>query len=152
MFVGRACASLALLFAASASEQAGCGGQLAPIASTADAAAPANGPGQVRCASESCSLEAGQICCMLQGPAPTCTTACPVGSDSIACDGPEDCPGQVCCEGPDQTGSHATCATECTPGRTVRVCHDATHCPAGASCCPVNAQVYPSFRACTDDC
>lgn len=128
--------------------QVACGGYL--NASPGDAGADATGV--VACAAATCSLGAGQICCMENGPAPQCTTTCPSGDDSIACDGPEDCPGQVCCEGPFSTGSHAACAAECVLGRTIRVCHETSDCPDDAGCCPVNATVYPGFNACTGGC
>src|SRR2546423_8840924 len=51
--------------------------------------------GAVACGTDSCSSP--EVCCVAGGPvAPMCTSAC--HTQAFACDGPEDCPGQVCCE------------------------------------------------------
>lgn len=77
--------------------------------------------------------------------------ACGANQLELRCDGPEDCPGQVCCarmhlsqflEEPRFDGP-TECAAACSPPNHV-VCHDASDCGGGA-CVPLFDGAYTYY-------
>jgi hypothetical protein len=72
-----------------------------------------------------CSIAAGEHCC--EDATLHCeTTTC--SFRRYDCDGPEDCPGGVCC-----FGESSRCATDCPGG--AEMCHSIADCPKGQVCC-----------------
>jgi len=98
------------------------------------------GPGIVACGSSTCDMTAGDSCCMyfgvfVCGPSNKCSS-----SNTIACDGPEDCPGaQVCCaklNGPGTQVRHVECLDQCGSSEKV-ICGGSTAaCTTGKQCGP----------------
>ena len=89
----------------------------------------------------------GTGCCGGFGAVYTCQMGanCQPCSNLWSCDGPEDCPGQVCCFKNRSCEARGTvCAADCTqPGDQI-VCHQATDCPpATPNCCTSATQEYP---------
>jgi hypothetical protein len=98
--------------------------------------------GQIGCGYDSCGP--GEACCR-EGRLSSCTTgAC--GGATARCDGPEDCPGGLCCGDPSHADS-ATCVsgTSCAPFRTY--CHSTADCPASARLCCATAATS-GIKAC----
>ena len=109
--------------------------------------------GFVACGSARCSLAAGELCCDDYQSPPTCTTSCPATFDGLACDGPEDCPGQKCCGSVDSDGAtRSACATTCAQGPASALCHADSDCGMGLRCCPVNPDLYPGVNDCGSPC
>jgi hypothetical protein len=80
----------------------------------------------VACGNETCG--GTTICCATwQGSSCTAPDAC--SGSTQACDGPEDCPGQLCCE---YAGSWTSCQDSCLGGDTV--CTSGDDC-GGDECC-----------------
>ncbi len=77
--------------------------------------------GVIRCGIDECQSDIGEMCCRQQD-----NVWCEIGqctcegfacqSDSIACDGPEDCPGQVCCHDRSLLKGDVSCEQECEGG------------------------------------
>lgn len=97
------------------------------------------GPG-VDCAGVTCV--SSEVCCLTgfttRSCVPddgTCTTF------ALRCDGPEDCPGEVCCA-PSSVGTASSCTPAADCAHTM--CHDGTDCAAGHIC-----RVSLAFSACS---
>jgi hypothetical protein len=76
-----------------------------------------------------------------------CVAGSSCSSDQIRCDGPEDCPGEVCCErlnGPQTQVRHLDCQSQC--GTDPRICHTSQDCPAGLQCVP--SSLLPGYYHC----
>ena len=109
----------------------------------------------VFCGVTTCAV--GQLCCptISNGSiSTTCAASCPSGN-ALACDGPEDCAGNVCCgttttdtgtfPNCPPTKASAKCESTCTSSvpfscastSTVRLCHTASECtePGYGYCC-----------------
>ena len=97
--------------------------------------------GSVACGTDSCSSP--DVCCVAGGPvASMCVAAC--HAQAFACDGPEDCPGQVCCEVMGG-GSECKAAAQCTQPK---LCHQTGECGAGGGkCCALGQTEY---KVCTN--
>src|SRR4051812_21843088 len=80
---------------------------------------------------QTCSIAAGEHCC--DASPLFCATAPCVNADQFDCDGPEDCPGAICCFPIRDSFAHAACAADC-PGEG-RLCHSIADCPEGLVCC-----------------
>ena len=99
------------------------------------------GPGPA-CGAVTCTL-GQQDCCIGVVNACKPTGTCP--SQGFACDGPEDCPGAVCCF-PNNNGSRCQ-ANNCQ----AIACHADADCPAAtAKCCP--KAFTPSYGVCQVQC
>jgi hypothetical protein len=107
---------------------------------------PVAGAGQVACGSGTCTLSQS-FCCQQSATGtlnPTCWqlggSTC-IGPD-IECDGPEDCPGQVCCSTPVSGGTNnvnfeCRAAADCGDSSQRIVCgNDYTVCQPGQVCIP----------------
>jgi hypothetical protein len=93
-------------------------------------------PGAIACnANGSCMLGSNDVCCSNFDTPPfdkTCSQGmCPMGFSTFACDGPEDCPGAICCFAGDTVKGNATCKLPCE-GRVV--CHKTSDCPSTLEC------------------
>ena len=109
--------------------------------------------GEIACGSGStmltCKIDLGEVCCTPKG-LPSGKPTCEVGgctgpnSTSVACDGPEDCGGQVCCqvEAPDPSAGDTACAPTCSTASHARVCHTDSECAIGETCCPPGAPTH----------
>jgi hypothetical protein len=124
---------------------AACGGREISLGENADAGAAEGGsarPGAIACGAPSSFVACapGAICCAQKGGPTTCqVSACAASAISIACDGPEDCPGQVCCEkrtDPASAAANAACDPACAGPFEASFCHVSADCPAGSECCP----------------
>lgn len=77
-------------------------------------------------------------CCYAFGA--LCVTSCSgnstPGVEYVRCDGPEDCPGTVCCE----TADEVQCQASCPSNKTV--CHPGCACPGGLTCGPQTPEMY----------
>lgn len=116
----------------------GCSPTSASSSPSADAGDDTPPPDGVECGSVTCAIRGGACCFEPSGP--TCVDA---GSSSdlavlcrypyLACDGPEDCPGQVCClKQPIAAYPNATCQPQgagaaCGIGQQT-VCKTASYC------------------------
>jgi hypothetical protein len=63
---------------------------------------------------------------------------CPAGTTTFRCDGPEDCPGQICCGAAFGATAGSMCVTGmmCGTGQN-QLCHRGTDCPQAAPHCCV---------------
>jgi len=78
-----------------------------------------------------CHVTTGERCCTsVDGPS-SCDSSC-VGELGFACDGPEDCPGSVCCA---SSLSSSVCAATCEFAGQTRMCTTGSDCPLDAPCC-----------------
>lgn len=97
-----------------------------PSIDAPDAVAAADG---VACGLATCTP--GDVCCWSEpGGRADCSAASACAWTVLACDGPEDCSGGVCCAQADG-GSACAPEAECL----ARVCHSDGDC-GGAVCCP----------------
>jgi hypothetical protein len=101
------------------------------------------GDGGISCGASECLIGGDLVCCVDNAlrycsPVGACSSGTP-----IYCDGPEDCPGAVCCQ---PTGEQSlVCRVQCA-GSTI--CHGDGDCPASAPrCCPGKANGYGSCAA-----
>ena len=99
--------------------------------SAADAGATAG----IECGMETCNVST-QECCITGGPGGGGSTACVAEGTCegtpAACDGPEDCGGDICCG----TFGGTTCETTCEGQGSAELCHSASDCSAsGDMCC-----------------
>jgi hypothetical protein len=88
------------------------------------------GDGGVTCGNSECLIGADNVCC-LDSAIRYCAPLGACSATPVFCDGPEDCPGAVCCQ---PTGTMTlVCRTQCAG--TV-VCHGDADCPAAQlRCC-----------------
>jgi len=96
---------------------------------------------------------AGSVTCWASGGnSATCATSVGCNSDGFCgtasspgryrCDGPNDCPGQICCSGSDPGGPYTSCADSCAAGGIV--CDplaSSSPCTGGYSCPPNGLQL-----------
>lgn len=98
-------------------------------------------PGYVYCQGAPCMV--GQVCCLnsKDHSLDVCAApgSCGQGFVELACNGPEDCPGQVCCGDHLASGGYSklSCQATCTGTDTRIICeaHPAI-CPSGKVCKP----------------
>ena len=113
------------------------------------------GAGVVNCGSSQCDVSKGGTCCAsFQGLTCASGSQCPnQPAAPIKCDGPEDCPGQVCCGtivqyGPNSYYSQIRCQNSCGQQNERVMCGNHPNaCPNNQQC--VNSQLLPGFRACS---
>lgn len=108
------------------------------------------GVGTVACGGQTCDLANGQVCCFQQFAQNfQCVQASACAAITFACDGPEDCPGQVCC-GIKLYGNvirSAACQDSCSGANLVVICGGSPGaCPVGMTCQPY--QQVPAYRVC----
>jgi hypothetical protein len=92
--------------------------------------------GSVDCGGTPCDTSAGAVCCFTTvGQTFSCESSgtCGGGQVDIFCDGPEDCPGQVCC-GNFQFNNYTdlSCVDDC--GNEVPICGPGGSCSGGDTC------------------
>jgi hypothetical protein len=108
--------------------------------------------GSVACGSSSCALPA-TFCCALYNQPDQCMSAgelCFYGVD-VACDGPEDCPGQICCgklaiKGQNKSYESMSCEATCTGTDRREICGASGSCASGKSC--GTSDLLPQYRDC----
>ena len=115
-----------------------------------------NGQGVIGCGDTDCRLFEGAVCCLTENPGNYCFALNPnqpgnlpercdcegILCDSVElfCDGPEDCPGQVCCfEKAPASDPEVACQASCEGAPALRrdaVCKlgQANACPGGGQC------------------
>ena len=104
---------------------------VADLSSPPDLASPRP---TVSCLTEACDVNAGVVCCNGAAANPSETLCQPAGDACknwiLACDSPDDCPGQRCCatRSPAYTGSYCAdnCAADSSP--TVTICASSADC------------------------
>jgi hypothetical protein len=99
------------------------------------------------CGAEFCTDT--QECCVGAGGS-TCVDIGTCQTVTFTCDGPEDCPGEVCCfgagGGAGAGGSECTAANQCQNN----ACHEMTDCEGNTPmCCPLGET---GFKACLAQC
>jgi hypothetical protein len=100
------------------------------------------GPGAA-CGAVTCTL-GQQECCI--GVMNVCKPAGTCPSQGFACDGPEDCPGGVCCYPNANNGSRCQ-----TNNCQDIACHEDGDCPGGTpKCCP--KPISPGYSVCQAQC
>jgi hypothetical protein len=107
---------------------------------TVDAAVGTTCGAELCTATQECCVGAGGSTCVDTG---TCQTV------TFACDGPEDCPGEVCCFGAGGVGGGGS---ECRPANQCQnnACHEMTDCEGNTPmCCPLGDT---GFKACLAQC
>ena len=114
------------------------------------------GPGVITCGDTLCALFEGAACCLTDNPGDYCFAlnssqpgSLPDSCDcegilcrsvELFCDGPEDCPGEVCCfEQRPAADPEITCESSCQGAPAVRrdaVCKvgQPNACPGGGNC------------------
>ena len=140
-----------------------------PASSTADGSLPPTRPAapeQVTCDTRTCSLTAGELCCVTALPnyplvegAYSCQPAGPSCETQLGCDSSDDCPvDQQCCLDRSATPPASTCETSCSPlGTTVLECSSPSDCPNESVCCALEtlsfgvSTRYSALR-CMDTC
>jgi hypothetical protein len=95
------------------------------------------------CGAVTCTL-GQQDCCI--GVMNVCKAAGTCPSQGFACDGPEDCPGAVCCYPNSNNGSRCQ-ANNCQ----AIACHADTDCPTGTSKCCLKP-FSPDYKVCQAQC
>ncbi|NUP08285.1 MAG: hypothetical protein HOW73_19720 [Polyangiaceae bacterium] len=81
-----------------------------------------------------------------QAPSANEMVECGADYHTFLCDGPEDCPGTICCADLVNYGSEpgrADCQATCTGSQHYRMCNDADDCDVGQNC----IQLFPSDYA-----
>ncbi|MCE7891228.1 MAG: hypothetical protein DYH12_16285 [Sorangiineae bacterium PRO1] len=111
--------------------------------------------GQVACGADQCELGSGERCCHKYGSG-SWSSACQPQSQACSgiatsnCDGPEDCPGQVCCgKVANNYLSSMTCeaASACQYSSGYRViCGASGQCPSGYVCKTLSSP--PGYKYC----
>ncbi len=105
--------------------------------------------GGIGCAAAACSLAEGAICCW----EPTSSYCAPQEACSTgivaACDGPEDCAGDVCCQSGGSAASPVLCQTQCSG--TI-ICHDDGDCPTASPHCCVTVAGPTGYHGCAIQC
>jgi hypothetical protein len=76
----------------------------------------------------------GEVCCVTNFNAAACSAACSGNQLTWACDGPEDCPGGVCCAPSEEDGDIA-CDDSCIDDETV--------CKSGNDCNDLCTEHFP---------
>jgi hypothetical protein len=133
--------------AAGESGSAGAGGGSGAGGSSGGSAA-----GSVECGATSCALPA-TFCCALYNQPHVCMSpgeTCFPGVD-VYCDGPEDCPGQICCgelyiQGKNKSYVRTSCEASCTGTDRRELCGDSGTCTTGGTCGP--SELLPQYRDC----
>jgi hypothetical protein len=108
--------------------------------------------GSVECGSTSCPVPA-ELCCALYNQPHICISpgeSCFPGVD-VACDGPEDCPGQICCgklfiQGQNKSYELMSCESSCTGKDRREICGSSGTCTTDGSCGP--SDLLPQYRDC----
>jgi hypothetical protein len=108
---------------------------------------------EVACPSAPCDVSSGGVCCLpLLGQTGQCLPSgnCMVTETSVTCDGPEDCPGEICC-GTFSGGNYTVleCSPTCNGQGNVIVCDSAgpNQCMGNANCVPSNF-LPPGYEVC----
>jgi hypothetical protein len=96
---------------------------------------------------QTCSIAAGEHCC--EGTPLFCSTGSCFDFREYDCDGPEDCPGGVCCFHFRTFPGSAACAADC-PGEGA-LCHSQADCASGFVCC-LNFVLGPGDGLCLGAC
>ncbi|HEU0032966.1 MAG TPA: hypothetical protein VFQ53_20180 [Kofleriaceae bacterium] len=97
---------------------------------------PVDGSVGVTCGNTTCV--GTQECCIGQQGS-TCVDQGTCQTVTFACDGPEDCPGQVCCLGAGEGGAECRNANQCQN----TACHDDTDCGGNTpKCCAIANTQY----------
>jgi hypothetical protein len=126
----------------------------------------------VRCGTTSCTLPAEACratCGTPDAPSPVCIPSpegwevgeCPDGAGSFPtvvarCDGPEDCPSEVCTILLGSLGNYPQCGCaepggDCAPRGYATLCHSLSDCPTWASRCTPNTSLLEGFyRTCEE--
>jgi hypothetical protein len=105
--------------------------------------------GSVNCGATICSIPDGEHC--FDRSRLVCQTAACGDSDQFDCDGPEDCPGAVCCFPKRNAFSRAACASSCPAMSASVLCHETRDCRPGQVCC-LNFLLGPSNGLCLGAC
>ena len=104
------------------------------------------GVGDVNCGPSVTVCPGGSVCCDILFQTETCVdsfSACGCETQtedcaSFACDGPEDCPGAVCCGARNYDGMNefaaSSCKATCEPPGELVICRTDADCIAGGSC------------------
>lgn len=113
-------------------------------------ASGAAGAGSVVCGNLTCDLSASSVCCGgLVGSFTCISQAASCSSFKIECDGPEDCPGQICCANLAFAAPNrgSACKDSCSGSSTFVVCGGTPSvCPQGTACKPYFA--LQNYRFC----
>jgi hypothetical protein len=134
---------------------AGSGGEAGGSGAAGSAGAAGGDPtGVVECGATPCTIKT-HSCCVTQSQSSCITSGanCPQGT-AVACDGPEDCTGKVCCAqlgGGASSYSNFTCrnANECTLQQArIVVCGDDPSVCGGTTNCKASA-ILPQYRVCS---
>ncbi len=108
------------------------------------------GVDEVPCGAMSCSTMGGHVCCEAPGAYTCATEPCPSSTFFVlACDGPEDCAGRLCCYDPSM--SAIRCAATCG-NNDYRICHDKADCNPGECCLQLEASAPVSGCVATNGC
>ncbi|MBZ0116067.1 MAG: hypothetical protein K8H88_03655 [Sandaracinaceae bacterium] len=103
---------------------------------TTDAGNP-GGPG-VMCGTMTCSDP--QVCCTtfaMGAVTMTCTDSSMCMGATVSCDGPEDCPGQVCCAMRTPGGGGGTACVDAAECQFGQLCRTMADCDGMEMCCPL---------------
>lgn len=106
------------------------------------------GAGTVACGTQTCDIGTGQVCCYQLFQNLGCKQAAACGTIKFACDGPEDCPGQICC-GTKLYGNviHTTaCQNNCSGTQVVFCGGSPGVCSTGTTCQPY--ATVPGYNVC----
>ncbi len=110
------------------------------------------GTGAVQCGPATCNLQS-QFCCAQYNQTPQCKAhggTCTY-SVEVRCDGPEDCPGQVCCgklfiQGKNKSYTDLSCQASCDKSDENVICGAAGSCPGSMTC--KTSLLLPPYRDC----
>jgi hypothetical protein len=113
------------------------------------------GSGEVNCRFLPGTCPAGNVCCLYQFGGTTecvedfdaCVCSQPGNCNAIGCDGPEDCPGAVCCgtfnqQQADPVFSHTSCRASCDERLETVICKSNDDCPAESPVCDTTTLGY----------
>jgi hypothetical protein len=102
----------------------------------------------VVCGTTQCETPAGHCC--IENDVSKCwdiNVAC--ADVDVACDGPEDCPGEKCCAttvAGETTPTKMACSATCAAGQLTVCGSDPSVCASGTSC--VSADTFPQYKLC----
>ncbi len=112
-----------------------------------------------------CAFVAGDACCVTQNPGLYCSNDAlgnPCNCQGIAChdfqitcDGPEDCPGKICCAdtgflggGYDVVECRDSCVSDTVGATRKEVCHPGGQPCANGTACQADPMLPPSYYTC----
>jgi hypothetical protein len=106
----------------------------------------------VACGGSPCDVSGGGYCCIPKTGTPTCETTgtvCTGNKATVFCDGPEDCPNQLCCATVDMGDlTVLQCASSCPSDHAIICDPDGPDQCEAPDTCQESSQLGPDYHVC----